>query len=116
VGLAIGLSCFLLIALYVTDELNFDRYNDKADRIYRINSDISFGGRSSPGSHLGYDGAIIKEGLSRGRGLHPYLHVQWQQAGKKDNEFIKEAAVANVDSTFLNVFTLPAIKVIRRRP
>src|SRR6185436_9377515 len=43
-GLAIGLSCFLLIALYVSDELSYDRYNDKADRIYRVNSDIRFGG------------------------------------------------------------------------
>lgn len=42
--LAIGLSCFLLIALYVMDELNYDRYNINADRIYRINSDIRFGG------------------------------------------------------------------------
>ncbi len=41
-GLAIGLSCFLLITLYVMDELSFDKYNDKADRIYRINS--RFGG------------------------------------------------------------------------
>src|ERR1700686_4401779 len=43
-GLAIGLSSFLLISLYVLDELSFDRYNKKADRIYRINSDIRFGG------------------------------------------------------------------------
>src|ERR1043165_6757950 len=43
-GLATGLACFILIALYVADELSYDRYNDKADRIYRINSDIVFGG------------------------------------------------------------------------
>ncbi|MGZ8525879.1 MAG: ABC transporter permease, partial [Chitinophagaceae bacterium] len=44
VGLAIGLACFIMIALYVTDELSFDRYNEKADRIYRVNSIIRFGG------------------------------------------------------------------------
>ena len=43
-GLAIGLGCFVLIALYVADELSFDRFNEKANRIYRINSDIRFGG------------------------------------------------------------------------
>ncbi|GAB3990909.1 ABC transporter permease [Spirosoma daeguense] len=36
VGVAVGLACFLLIALYVKDELSYDRYNTKADRIYRI--------------------------------------------------------------------------------
>src|SRR5918992_2383462 len=43
-GLAAGLACFILIALYVVDESSFDRYNEKADRIYRVNSDIRFGG------------------------------------------------------------------------
>ena len=43
-GLAIGLCCFLLIALYVLDELSYDKFNENADRIYRINSDIRFGG------------------------------------------------------------------------
>ncbi|GAB4009989.1 ABC transporter permease [Spirosoma migulaei] len=35
-GVAVGLACFLLIALYVKDELSYDRYNTKADRIYRV--------------------------------------------------------------------------------
>ena len=39
-GLAIGLSCFILIASYVAGELSCDRYNEKADRIYRVDSDI----------------------------------------------------------------------------
>ena len=44
IGLASGLTCFILIALYVADELSYDRYNENASRIYRINSDIVFGG------------------------------------------------------------------------
>ena len=35
-GLAIGLTCFLLIALFVKDELGYDRYNTNAERIYRV--------------------------------------------------------------------------------
>src|SRR5438128_2135286 len=35
-GVAVGLACFLLIALYVKDELSYDRYNTHADRIYRV--------------------------------------------------------------------------------
>ena len=34
-GLAIGLTFFLLIGLYVNDELSYDRFNKNADRIYR---------------------------------------------------------------------------------
>ncbi|MGK9117373.1 ABC transporter permease [Olivibacter jilunii] len=36
VGLSIGITCCLLIALYVLDELSYDRYNSKADQIYRV--------------------------------------------------------------------------------
>ena len=44
-GLAVGLACFVLIALYVLDELSFDRYYDKAGNIYRINMDARWGGQ-----------------------------------------------------------------------
>jgi len=36
IGLAIGLTAFSLIVLYVIDELSYDRYNTRADRIVRV--------------------------------------------------------------------------------
>jgi putative ABC transport system permease protein len=35
-GLAIGLACFILIMVWVQDELSFDRFHKSADRLYRI--------------------------------------------------------------------------------
>ncbi len=35
-GLTIGLACCLLIALYILNELNYDRFNHNASRIYRV--------------------------------------------------------------------------------
>ena len=35
-GLTVGLSCCLLIAIYILNELSYDRYNKNADNIYRI--------------------------------------------------------------------------------
>jgi putative ABC transport system permease protein len=35
-GLTIGMTCCLLILLWVKDELSYDRYNENAGRIYRI--------------------------------------------------------------------------------
>ena len=43
-GLAIGMACCLLILLYISDELSFDRFHEKGDRIYRILSDSTIGG------------------------------------------------------------------------
>ncbi len=39
-GLTIGITFSLFLIFYITDELNFDRYNEKADRIVRIVSYI----------------------------------------------------------------------------
>ena len=38
-GLAVGMACCLLIALYVRDERSYDRYHDHADRIVRLVED-----------------------------------------------------------------------------
>jgi putative ABC transport system permease protein len=35
-GLALAMACALLILLFVRDELSYDRYHSKADRIYRV--------------------------------------------------------------------------------
>ena len=35
-GLSIGITCFILIMLYVRYELSFEKFNPNASRIYRI--------------------------------------------------------------------------------
>jgi len=35
-GLTIGMTCFILVALYVQYELSYDTHHEKADRIYRV--------------------------------------------------------------------------------
>ena len=42
VGLAVGLASCLLILLYVTDELSYDRFHERADEIYRLNWDFNW--------------------------------------------------------------------------
>ena len=109
-GLAIGLASFLLIALFVIDELSFDRYNINAERIYRVDANVKFGGNelnlavsSDPmGPTLKKDYPQVEE----------YTRIYGSSGSKlikKGNEFIDEERVCNADSTFFNVFTLPAI-------
>ncbi len=45
-GLAVGLAACLLILLWVKDELSYDRYHEKADRIYRVAQFGEIGGVS----------------------------------------------------------------------
>ena len=39
-GLTIGIVSSLLIVLYLSNELGYDKHNTKADRIFRVNADI----------------------------------------------------------------------------
>jgi putative ABC transport system permease protein len=43
-GLATGMTCAAVLWLYVYDELSFDRYHRRADRIYRLNLQIKWSG------------------------------------------------------------------------
>ncbi len=50
-GLAVGIACCILIAFFVRDELTFDTlFIQKADRIYRVYSQVKTGARISSSS------------------------------------------------------------------
>jgi putative ABC transport system permease protein len=109
-GLAVGLASFLLIALYVLDELSYDRYNEKADRIYRVNTDIKFGGGDL---HLTVAsdpmGAVLKKDYPQVVEYTRIYNSSGSKLIKKGSQYINEEKVAHVDSTFFKVFTLPAV-------
>lgn len=110
VGLATGLACFILIALYVTDELNYDRHNEKADRIYRVNSDIRFGGTDLKlAVNSDMMGATLKKDYPQVEQYVRFYNSTGSKLVKKNKEFINEPAVTHADSTLFDVFTLPAI-------
>ena len=44
IGLSIGLSASLLIALWVFDELSYDKFHLKSEHIYRVERHINFDG------------------------------------------------------------------------
>ncbi len=110
-GLAMGLATCLLITLYVTDELSYDKFYKNADRIYRINTDINFGG-----GDLHYTqtsdmmGELLKKDYPQVEEYARVYNNEGSKLIKKGNEFITEPRVANVDSTFFKIFQLPVIE------
>lgn len=109
-GLACGLAVCLLITLYVVDELSYDRYNKNANRIYRVDADLKFGGNelrlavaSDP------MGAALKKDYPQVEEYVRFYTSNGSKLVKKGNVFIEEGRVAHADSTLFDVFTLPAI-------
>ncbi len=46
-GLAIGIAVVLAISLYILQELSYDRFHSKADRIYRVAMHVEMGGNAA---------------------------------------------------------------------
>jgi len=109
IGLAAGLGVCLLIVLYVIDELSYDRYNLKAERIYRVDADIYFNNTQfyavATPRPLAY--TLVKE--------YPQVeqmvrtNYQGDVMVKKGSNFIQDHRLVFADSTFFQVFTVPMI-------
>ncbi|MGZ4000522.1 MAG: ABC transporter permease, partial [Mucilaginibacter sp.] len=108
-GLALGLATCLLIVFYVFDELSFDKYNVNADRIYRINNDIKFGGNE--GSYAvapAPTAAALKSDFPEIEQVARFRNEGGNQV-KKGNQNIQENSMVYADPTIFAVFSLPMI-------
>jgi putative ABC transport system permease protein len=108
-GLALGVAACLLIVLYVTNELSYDRHYENAGRIYRINGEIKFGGNHyqlavapAPMGPILAEEYPEVEAAVRFRSRGSYL-VKTENG----TESFREHNVVWVDSTFFKIFTVP---------
>lgn len=111
IGLAVGLASCLLIFLYVWDELRFDRFHDKADRIVRVHSAIRFGG-SDLNLAVASDpmGAALKQDVPQVEEFTRIYASEGSMLIKKGEVFISESRIAYADSTFFKVFSFPLLQ------
>ena len=109
-GLAIGLATCLLITFYVRNELSFDRFNNKYERIYRINTDLRYGGTTTSFAITAAPvaDALVKNfpGVENAVRLAPAVGMRF----KKGNEIIQENKVVYCDPSIFDIFTLPMIE------
>ncbi len=105
-GLAIGMSLCLLILVYVQDELSYDRFHEKADRIYRIVQMED------------HDGQIMHY-MRIGAGINSRLEADFPEAIEKtvrllpagevwtrfDDKLYREDRIYVADETFFDIFS-----------
>ncbi|SEI50592.1 putative ABC transport system permease protein [Dyadobacter sp. SG02] len=110
VGLAIGLATCMLIMVYVQDELSYDRYHQKADRIFRVGVNLRLNGANVDGPTLG---------PTAGRDLQQEFPevLNTTRIRNQGGKFISNGATASkednllyVDSTFFEVFSIRFVK------
>ena len=109
-GLTLGITTCLLIILFVQDELSYDSFNEKADRMVRVV----------------FRGSIQGEKMKEAMVMPPVaqtLKMEYPEVLEATrirrfgspritygNKTFKESSFAYVDSNFFQVFTLPFVK------
>ncbi|MDX1672152.1 MAG: FtsX-like permease family protein [Balneolaceae bacterium] len=110
-GLAIGLSCCILILLYVSNELRYDRFYEKSDRIYRVVQTMSSESRveaqaSTPftlGPALAAEYPQLIESAVR---FYDHQVPKISLGIKEEGTYFKEANFFFADSTVVDIFEI----------
>lgn len=108
-GLAIGMTTCLLITLFVTDELSYDRFNKKADRIYRINADFFVNGNAFKERYTPSQlGPVLQQEYPNVENYVRFIR-QGNILVKKGTTTLVEKNACFADSTLFDVFSLQMI-------
>ncbi len=108
-GLAIGLSCFLLITIFVKNELSYDTYPTESKNIYRVL--LSSTGNGDVATYPMVDAAV-------GNGMkEAFPEIQSSTRLVREINFVKynekqfkEEYMAYADSNFLQMFSIPLLE------
>ena len=103
-GLAVGMACCIVILFWVQDELNYDKFHDNADHIYRI---ISTAEGSWTATSPWAIGPVLKNNfpeITRSTRFNNRTFL----TNFEDMTF--NESVALVDPDFFEIFTFPFIK------
>lgn len=110
-GLSVGMTCCVLVALFVQDELLYDAFHKDGDRIYRIVSEIrkQDGARNA---HIGTSGPLgpnVDEAFPE---VDDYLRVFMAQEGVwfRINDQLSMERYCLTDPNMFEFFSFPLLK------
>jgi putative ABC transport system permease protein len=115
-GLALAMTCALLISLFIQDELAYDQYNTHADRMYRVTRNFL----SKDGSvnlHLGHVappfGPLLKNDFGEfeevARILNSRITVAYQD-GAEEKKAFNEENFFFAEPALFKIFTIPVVE------
>lgn len=109
-GLTLGITSSLFLIIYVADEVSYDRYHEKADRIYRVSSTIT-----EPDDQFTWIvaqipfGPQVVEDYPEVESFVRFINMPRELYKYENNEF-NENSFFYADSTLFDIFTFNVIK------
>jgi putative ABC transport system permease protein len=105
IGFALGLAAFLLITFFVFDELSYDRFNENHQRIFRVDTELKYGGVVSSFSIAAppVAAAMVTSfpEVERTVRITPVQNLRF----RKENEIIREDRVMYTDESLFDIFS-----------
>lgn len=124
-GLAIGISIFTIIMIYVVSELSYDKYHENYEKIYQVSIDKDLG----PPAYLGYMlkekfpevKCLVRSTMQYGGGEEAYLNlldsdkrIKFENILYASPDFFKmfsiEVIAGNISSALTNPYTIVLTK------
>lgn len=115
IGLTIGMTCSLLITLWINYELSFDKFFDNADRIFRIYPDINMNGNDFTSSMAPPPLAevLVKQFPEVIQSTRVWSYANKPVSNEEDLSNIRtfnEKYFYQADSTFFEIFSIKLLE------
>jgi putative ABC transport system permease protein len=112
-GLAVGLAVCMMIMLYVTHEITYDRFHTNAKRIYKLQANVKIGGNTMNLNYMSYaSGPLVKQSQPAVDGymrtLNYYKPVVASNPLTPETKY-KEEKLVFADPGFFSFFTFKLI-------
>ncbi len=115
-GLALAMTCSLLIYLFVQDELSYDRHHEKADRIYRVTRNF-LSPDGSVNLHLGHlappFGPLLKNDFDEFEEVSRILNIRVlvaRQENAEEKKAFNEENFYYAEPELFKIFTIPVLE------
>ena len=108
-GLAVGMACCLLIGLYVQDELSYDRFHEKANRIYKVQLRADFSNYQIMTDPPATMAAKLLETVSDVEGA-VRVHVPGRVVVNTKQDPVYEEGLLFTEPTFFDLFDFPLLR------
>ena len=109
IGLTAGLSCALLVFLFLQDELRYEKQYPKHDRIYRYGAGMSIGGpQTSQPTVNPAAGPVLMRSIPELENFFRYRNIGEVLIKYEENNFF-ESNMAYADSSILSILSIPLI-------
>jgi putative ABC transport system permease protein len=112
-GLAAGIAVTILIALFVFDELSYDQFHEKKDRIYRVSREW-FNEDGTPSLHLAKVappiGTLVLEDYPDIIEAAVRIRKQWGALLRYEDKVFTEDRFYWAEPSFFDIFSYPMLK------